>query len=440
MRFRPARSCNPLTLTLLAILIIFNVAQCVSLVKRAPKGTDFTVFYNTGRLLDAGAGGEIYRGTDETTEWLRTIPPFGQAIIYPFEQSSIQIAALGWGVFNLILLAMTAWALREFAARLDGKSRVFGAIWPTSVLLLLAMAPASIQVGQFSVLFVACWIFALGLLATRFRALAGAPLAIPICIKIYPALLLLVPVLARRPKFLLSTLIFVALCSAVPFAIYGARTPELNRSFWRSAIVGDAPGGGRVAEAQRASSPANQGLDSVALRYLTSGQPIQKRYPQLPHLALPIGAAMSAINAARALIIALSLFVGWRFWRRGKLSPLWGQAMLLALVCAALYLVLPGAKTRYAIYAFPAFWPLLCCALAARKLNKTRAFWAWNALALTCLTLLAFTPSPLRLWGAGWLGALALWIANCVLLWRWGGGACIEAGAQVHRGARYLTP
>ena len=407
---------NPLTLTLLALLIVFNIAQCVSLVKRAPKGTDFTVFYNTGKLLNNGAGAEIYRGKDQTTEWLRTIPPFGQMIIAPFGAGSVRAAALSWGVFNLILLAATAWSLHDFAARLDGKSRVFAAIWPQCVLLLLAMAPASIQVGQFSVLFLACWVFALALLATRFRALAGAPWAIPIAIKLYPALLLAVPILARRPRFLVSTLVFVALCCALPFAIYGARTPELSVSFWNNAI---ASSGGRVAEAQRASSPANQGLDSVALRYLTRGQPIQKRYPQLPHGALPLQSVMSAVNAARALIILVSLFVGWRFWRRGKLSPLWGQAMLLALMCAALYVVLPGAKTRYAIYAFPAFWPLLSCTFAARRLNQTRAFWAWSAFSLVCLMLLAFTPAPLRLYGLGWLGAFALWIANCVTLWRW---------------------
>ena len=407
---------NPFTLTLLAILIVFNIAQCFVLVKKASGGTDFTVFYNTGRLLDGGAGAELYRGKDESTEWLRTIPPFGQMVIAPFGQSSLQVAAIGWGVFNLALLAATSWALREFARRLDGKSRVFGAIWPASVLILLTMAPASIQVGQFSVLFTACWIFALALLATRFREFAGAPLALPIAIKIYPALLLGVPLLARRPKLLAGTLVFVALFCAAPFLIYGARTPQLSVSFWNNAIASSQ---GRVAEAQRASSTANQGLDVVALRYLTGGQPIQKRFPHLPHLALPISGVMKSVNAVRAIIILISLGVGWRFWRRGCVSPLWGQAMLLALMCAALYAILPGAKTRYAIYEFPAFWPLLICAFAARRLHKTRAFWSWSAFALVCLTLIAFTPSPLRVFGAGYFAAFALWASNCVILWHW---------------------
>ena len=416
MRLRFARCWNPLTLFLLAILIVFNIAQCFVLVKKASKGTDFTVFYNTGKLLDDGASGEIYRGKDKSTEWLRTIPPFGQMIIAPFGQGSIRAAAIGWGVFNLALLAATSWALRAFARRLDKKSRVFGAVWPASVLILLAMAPASIQVGQFSVLFTACWVFSLALLATRFRALAGAPLALPICIKIYPALLLAVPFLAHRPRWFLITLVFIALFCAAPFLIYGARTPELSASFWRNAI---ASSGGRVAEAQRASSPANQGLDSVALRYATSGQPIQKRFPNLPHLSLPLNLVMNAINGVRALVVLISLGVGWRFWRRGCLSPLWGQAMLLALMCAALYAILPGAKTRYAIYEFPAFWPILVCAFAARRLHKTRDFWVWSAFALICLTFIAFTPAPLRVYGVGWFAALALWASNCAILWRW---------------------
>ena len=422
------RHWNPVTAALLVLLVIFNIAQCVSLVKRAPKGTDFTVFYNTGQLLDAGAGAAIYRGTDETTDWLRTIPPFGQAVIFPFSQGTVEAAAVGWGVFNLVLLGATAWTLLLVARRLDGKSRVFAACWPVSILLLLAMAPASIQVGQFSILFTACWVFSLALLATRFRALASAPLAIPIAIKIYPALLLAVPFLARRPRFLVGTLVFVALWSASPFVLYGARTPELSASFWSNAI---ASSGGRVAEAQRANSPANQGLDSVALRYLTSGQPIQKRYPQLPHLSLPLSSVVTGINVARALVVLISLCVGWRYWRRGRLAPLWGQAMLMALMCAALYVILPGAKTRYAIYAFPAFWPLLVCAFASQRLNRKRALWAWSALSLVCLMLIAFTPAPLRLWGWGWLGALALWMSNCVLLWRWSRRAIVASNSLV---------
>ena len=233
----PRRAWNWRLLTLLAILIVVNVAQVVSLLARVGDGTDFTVFYNTGRLLDGGAGGELYQSKDQTTGWLRTIPPSGQGLIFPFEHGSVKAAALGWGVFNLALLAATALMLRFFAARLDSKRRVLGALWPHCVLLLLALSPGCLQVGQFSIFFVACWMFSLALSATRFRAWSGAPLALPIAVKIYPALLLAVPFLARRPRAVATTLLFVALWSATPFLIYGARTGELTASFWRNAIA-----------------------------------------------------------------------------------------------------------------------------------------------------------------------------------------------------------
>lgn len=407
---------NPRTLTLLAILVVFNFAQCVSLVRRAPRGTDFTVFYNTGKLLDAGAGGELYRGKDQSTEWLRTIPPFGQMVIAPFGQGSVGAAAWGWSVFNLVTLGATAWVLHFVARSLGAKRRVFEAVWPHCVLVLLFLAGGSLQVGQFSVLFAACWVFYLALCASRWRSWAGAALAVPVAVKIYPVLLLAVPFLARRPRVGLGALVFVALLTAAPFGFYGARAGELTTSFWNNAI---ASSGGRVAEAQRASSPANQGLDSVALRFLTAGQPIQKRYPALPHGDLPVQSVARGVNIARVAVVLVSLWVGALFWRRAQRSPLWGEAMLMALFCATLYVLLPGAKTRYAVYAFPAFWPLLCCAFGARRLGRTRAFWAWSGAVVVGCVLLGATPSPLRLWGAGWLGALGLWVANLGLLWRW---------------------
>ena len=402
------------TATLLVILVVFNIAQCFSLVNRVDKGTDFTVFYNTGKLLDAGAGAEIYRGTDQTTAWLRTIPPFGQLLIHPFEQSSARAAAMGWSVFNLVLLALMAWTLNFIARHLEGKRRLFQRLWPWNVALMLVLSPASLQVGQFSVLFAACWIFYLGMRASRWKNWAGAALALPIAVKIYPLLILGVPLLARRPRVWLGALVFVILLSAAPVLLYGARTAELSRSFWRNAI---ASSGGRVAEAQRASSPANQGLDSVALRFLTPDQPIQKRYPRLPHLSWPVSSVLRAVNWARIAVIGLSLWVGWHFWRGSQNAPLWAEMMLMALGCAALYVVLPGAKTRYAIYAFPAFWPLLGCALAARQ---TRQRVWWIGAIIICLALIGFTPGgTLRLYGAGWWGALGLWIFNLALLWRW---------------------
>jgi hypothetical protein len=55
---------------------------------------------------------------------------------------------------------------------------------------LLVLAAGSIQVGQFSLLFLTCWILALDGLARRRDFVAGVAFAPPIAIKLYPALLL----------------------------------------------------------------------------------------------------------------------------------------------------------------------------------------------------------------------------------------------------------
>ena len=129
---------------------------------------------------------------------------------------------------------------------------------------------------------------------------------------------------------------------------------------------------------------------------------------------------MRAVEIARGAVVLLSFGVGWRFWRSGRRAPLWGEAMLLALWCAALYVILPGAKSRYAIYAFPAFWPLLCCAFAARRLDRKPASWAWSFVTLVCcLALVQLVPASLKIYGIGWLGALLLWGIDLALLWHW---------------------
>lgn len=337
-------------------------------------------------------------------------------MIHPFGQGSVRAAAISWSVFNLVLLAATAWALGFVTRQLPAKRRVLSAVWPHCVLILLLFAPASLQVGQFSILFTACWVFYLALLTSRWRVLAGAALAVPSAIKIYPLLLLGVPALSRRPRVVVLSLLFCVLATASPLLLYGARTGELTTSFWHNAIASSS---GRVAEAQTASSPANQGLDSVAFRYLTANQPIQTSYPALPHLALPVEAVTRAVNVTRVVVLALSLWIGVRFWRCARRAPLWGEVMFMALMCAALYVILPGAKARYAIYAFPAFWPLLCCAFAARRLNQTRAFWAWSAWIIACCVLVGLTPAPWRPWGVGLAGTVGLWATNLALLWRW---------------------
>jgi hypothetical protein len=406
---------------LIGILLVLNVVQTISLVRRVTRGvTDFTVFFNTAKELGNGAGAELYMVRDTSTDWLRTIPPFGQMVIQPFAFGDVKTASILWGIVNLLLLAAGVLTLGYFAGRLDAKSRLFAAALPAMTAVWLALAQGSIQVGQYSVLFAAFWIFFLGLRASRYSRFASAALAVPAGIKLYPVILPGIFLLQRRPKAFAVSMLFVVLTFALPFVAYGGRTAELTKSFWDNAISSSSDSS-RISESQRANSVNNQGLDSILLRYLTTGQKLHKRNPGFPHLALERPVVIRLTNALRLLILVLTAVAAWRAWSRLEKTPLWGTFLLLALACACLYVLIPGTKSRYAIYTFLAFVPIIIQAVAAQKLGRTRAFWGWSAATVVLLLLcMQFTPSEFRLYGINFSGHLALWCVNLALIWRVG--------------------
>jgi hypothetical protein len=109
---------------------------------------------------------------------------------------------------------------------------------------------------------------------------------------------------------------------------------------------------------------------------------------------------------------------------RRRRRPLWDKVILMALFSATLYLLLPGAKSRYAIYELFAFVPLICRAFVCRRLGKkTLAKLWWAATAVLLLLVTVFIPATLRAFGLGFFGATGLWALNIVLIYHW---ACVK--------------
>ncbi|WP_157947749.1 glycosyltransferase 87 family protein [Abditibacterium utsteinense] len=109
------------------------------------------------------------------------------------------------------------------------------------------MSVDSIQVGQFPLLFTTFWIAYLLLSATRNRGLwMGLALALPGAIKIYPALMLMVPLSLKGRRgwreigFFVLVLIFF--CGIIPTLFNGPRVMELSRSFVREVVFNPAGG------------------------------------------------------------------------------------------------------------------------------------------------------------------------------------------------------
>ena len=375
----------------LAALVL--VSQAVSLYDRGKDlESDFGVFYRTCRLLDEGAGGEVYRERDSVTGWPISIPPAGLALFQPFSRMSPPAAAIGWGLLNLAAAIVGCLLLRRLV-----DDRLFP--WIGGV--FLALASGSMQVGQFSILFASAWILGAWLLS-RSRESSFA-WAWPAATKLYPTLLVAVPLslstswkttVRHLAFFCLFVLVFAYL---VPLPFYGSRVFDLNASFANEVLFDT---GGRLKWMQALGTTANQGLDAVLIRYLSWYPKFHEQY-SVPTLALDLDAVRLIGHAVRAVILAYTIAAVVR-WRKSRSISYTDALKMAALWSATLYLCLPETRARYAVYVVLAFIPLAhwCKGSVLRQAAAVAVF----------LLVLGVMPKPLEVYGAGLLATLALWL------------------------------
>jgi len=398
-----------------ALVIAVTVAQAVSLTSRAGRGeTDFGVFYRTCRLLAAGIGAELYTRLDAVTTWPISLSPTGLAIFQPFATLNPALAGAAWGLFNLALLGVSLVALRDLLV--DRDQAQGNRIYLPAAMLFLILSTASIQVGQFSVLFVACWILAFRALLRQRYFWTAFLLAIPSAIKLYPLLMLAVPLsLARTVRIgvrhgILLAISLLVMCLLVPATMYGARTWALNVSFWQNVILNPA---GQVQYMQFPRF-GNQSFDSLLLRYFTHEPDFHDVFVNIPHLALNKAAVVAVANAVRVVILAITITTVW-LWRR-RPSRTFGRQDLIAMAAlwsSTLYLLLPETKARYAVYTLFGFIPLLQQATddspAATASGRRRR---WTEIVVIAALILLLLPVSIQAIGVGFLGALWLWVEN----------------------------
>ena len=400
----PARVC-------LVLACLFALAQAFSLVKRVrDSNTDFSVFYRAAQALDAGAGAELYSELDEPTGWLHCIPPSGMLFLLGMPLVSPPAAAAIWSLANLALLALAIRMLSGIYARLDRQRRLMQSAAPWAAAVLLVLASGSLQVGQFSVLFAVCWIGFLAASSRRSDCAAGLALAIPAAIKLYPLLLAIIPLLQRRWRVAVcGVLALLALVVVIPAGVYGARFGPLTVGFVQKSILDTK---GRLSINTDPNLTSNQSVDVLLIRYLTSNPTFQAKLPWFPHADLPRQAALAGAQAFRVVVLLITLGFSWQWLRRGRgnARPHFASFLLLALWCAALYLMLPETKSRYCVYLFPAFLPLLAAAAAVGIRGQRGRYAALCALCVLCAVLaVQFMPDVARATGVSLLAPLILW-------------------------------
>jgi len=403
---------------IVAIVLVAAAAQGVSLVSRGTLGfSDFGVFYRTCALLRGGAGAELYTRHDVVTDWPISLTPAGLALLQPLALFGTQGASIGWAIINLSLVGLSMIGLRRVLNSACGPRS--DALFSWAAILFVLLSAGSIQVGQFSVLFATCWILFMGAFAAGSYFSAGTLLAVPTAIKLYPVLMLAVPVsLARSAKDVARTLIgfmtgIVIFSAVIPAIMYGSRASDLNASFWQNVILNPA---GQVAYMQTVRA-SNQSVDALLLRYLTFDKEFHPEEPAMPHLELPKRQVLRYADLARLLVLGVTVAAVWR-WRGGhRTFQAHDVLMMSALWSATLYLILPETKARYAVYTFVAFLPLLERAVKGNEPANVRL--RVVAEIAFCVVLIGgLMPDPPKVYGIGLVGAVLLWLENLRLISR----------------------
>jgi glycosyl transferase family 87 len=402
--------------TILAIVLVAAAVEGASLVNRGTLGfTDFGVFYRTCLLLRGGAGAELYTRHDVVTDWPISLTPAGLALFQPLAWFRTRAASTGWAVVNFCLVGLSLAALRRVLdSACSGRSDV---LFSWAAVLFVLLSAASIQVGQFSVLFATCWILFVSAFAGGSYFSAGILLALPTAIKLYPVMMLAVPLSlvsnAREGvRTLLGFLAGVVIFSAViPSLMYGSRAWDLNASFWQNVILNPA---GQVAYMQTVRA-SNQSVDALLLRYLTFDKEFHPEEPAMPHLNLPKQEVLPFANLARFIILVITVAAVWRWRSRHPAFRARDVLTMSALWSCTLYLMLPETKARYAVYTFIAFLPLLEVAVNENEPAAARVR-AFVEVALCVILIGGLLPDPPKVYGIGLVGAVVLWLRNLRLV------------------------
>jgi len=401
------RKSSPIARVLLALAAAFLLLTCVSLVKRAYRGdSDFGVFYRAAVSMAAGAGGEIYQERDVPTGWYNCIPPAGMSVFLGLSFFNRVAAGIVWAIANVGLLAVAFALLRRIYARM-GEQRVhYEATLPYALVVLATFGGVCLQTGQTSILFVVCWLgYVLATTVGRSSS-AGFLLAIPAAIKLYPLMFGLVPLLRKKWAEAGWGIVWIAVLTVVlPAVVFRENFVELTASFFQFQVFDP---DGRVMTAAAPTAVSNQGLDAVLLRFFSYVPELHDQPGALPHGNLDPGFVLMASNIVRVAIVLFTVFVSFKWLRSKDGDP---PFLMMALWCAALYMILPGAKGRYAIYALPAV--LAMFAAAHRQFEHGFAKDGARLAVLSvvaCALMLQVVPDYFLQFGVGYVGTLILWL------------------------------
>ena len=364
---------------------------------------DFKVFYTAA--LAAREWGSLYdlSGIDRDPGTIVVFrhAPIGAGLFVPWTLLPYGIALNAWRLLNVGLYLWTLWTLlRHFGLSLRAPLALGIAI------LWFVCTPSrdSLALGQWDALFLNLSLAAMILYTTRRDRdwLVGALLALPIALKFYPALLLLMPLLARRWRMLGGCVL-----GGVIAVLLGALLAGPGNTWIFVTAVMPAVGGGTLYN-------ENQTLYALIGRLLATelpGNGVGAVYP--------ITLTRLFANAVAVPIVLVTALVAWQRGG-GELAA----ALCFTLPIPAALLIIPTAWAHYSAWAL---LPLAVLAIVLASGSPSRPLLALFALAATLIVLGSERDvwrgdthdGPVRLlltFKA--YGLFALWLASALMAWR----------------------
>lgn len=356
------------------------------------------------------SGYPLYQVTDDHG-WSYHYPPTFAILMGPFAdplpgQPPLAFAlpfAASIAVWYLISAAAVIWTAhiwanaleRHAGVALSGSRSGWWGLRAAPILLLAPFYGSAFARGQPTTILVLLAAAFLSLYAGRRPVAASAALALAIAIKMFPAALLVIPLMRRDLKFVALTAAWSAFFLFVLPALFLGIEPtiELYRSLWTERIAGIVEGAPATRVEAEISPWAPDMIAFGAMLARTFASPAAAEPYRLPMWAQ--GAQLWFDVAVLGLVVVLGR---GRFWQWSEKQPDNPYAILVAgaVLFAAVPAMLPVAQTHYWAHA-----QLLFTLLIVEHWRRAgAAVPAWWLVGWAAAATLAYVATGVELWPA----------------------------------------
>jgi hypothetical protein len=344
-----------------------------------------------------------------------------------------KLAVAVWYVLNLLLLAF---AVNNLASALEravaGRSgipppgcRSWWSLRLLPVLVCIAPIGVAMERGQADLLLLALLCAMIGAILAGRSFAAGWWLAGAICLKLFPLYLLVYPLWRRDRRLMASCALGLALgLVLIPAAFFGPAKALSYAQEWNQVLIQPALLGGadrsRAGELLDINATDNQSFVALIHRWRNLGETIGVPRPSRSRPLEPW--ATTAHWTIGLLLTAAALLAAGRR-RRG--SPI-DEELFLGSLVIIMVLSSPVSHLHYFTLTVPLAMGLVMTSRNGAVYPQRKSLWLLAAFAAASALPLIPGLEALRDLGLASFGALALWCAGTITVWRG-----VQAGSRL---------